>query len=89
VQYPWHALHGQTLDVERALSAEGERVYVITLADGSLTHLPVWMTEDAAAGPSTLVVSPHVGLAGLEALRRLLHAVLDPASGVVDAPGRR
>ncbi len=59
MQYPWHALHGQTLDVERALSAEGERVYVITLADGSLTHLPVWMTEDAAAGPSTLVVSPH------------------------------
>ena len=32
VQYPWHALYGQTLDVERALSAEGERVYVITLA---------------------------------------------------------
>lgn len=89
MQYPWHALHGQTLDVARALSAEGERVYVITLADGSLTHLPVWMTEDAAAGPSTLVVSPHVSLAGLEALRRLLVAVLDPASGVVDAPGRR
>ena len=52
-------------------------------------HLPVWMTEDAAAGPSTLVVRPHVSLAGLEALRRLLDAVLDPTSGVVDAPGRR
>jgi hypothetical protein len=89
VQYPWHALHGQSLDVERALSAEGVRAYVITLADGSLTHLPVWMTEDAAAGPSTLVMSPHVSVAGLEALRRLLDAVLDPASGVVDAPGRR
>ena len=89
MQYPWHALHGQTLDVERALTADGERVYVITLADGSLTHLPVWMTEDAAARPVTLVSSPYVSVAGLEALRRLLDAVLDPASGVVDAPGRR
>ncbi len=89
MQYPWHALHGQTLDVERALTAEGERVYVITLADGSLTHLPVWMTEDAAAGPTTLVVSPHVSLAGLEALRRLVDAVLDPPVADVDAPGRR
>ena len=89
MRYPWHALHGQTLDVERALTADGERVFVITLADGSLTHLPVWMTEDDAAGPSTLVLSPHVSLAGLKALRYLLDAALDPASGVVDAPGRR
>lgn len=89
MQYPWHALHGQTLDVERELTAEGERVYVITLADGSLTHLPVWMTEDAAAGPSTLAMPPIVSVAGLAALRRLIDAVLDPPSGVVDAPGRR
>ena len=89
MQYPWHALHGQTLDVERALTADGERVYVITLADGSLTHLPVWMTEDTAAGPAALAASPIVGVDGLAALRRLLDAVLDPASGVVDAPGRR
>ena len=58
MQYPWHALHGQTLDVERALTAEGEHLYVITLADGSLTYLPVWMTEDASAGATTLSASP-------------------------------
>ena len=89
MQYPWHALHGQTLDVERALTAEGERLFVITLADGSLTQLPVWMTEDAAAGPATLSASPHVSVAGLEALRRLMDAVLDPTPVGVDAPGRR
>jgi hypothetical protein len=89
VRYPWHALHGQTFDVERALTADGERVYVITLADGSLTHLPVWMTEDAAAGSTTLTGSPSVSVAGLEALRRLVDAVLDPFAGGVDAPGRR
>ncbi len=82
MQYPWHALHGQTLDVERALTAEGARVYVIALVDGSLTHLPVWMTEDTAAGPATLAVRPLVGVAGLAALRRLLDAVLDPSVDV-------
>ena len=89
MRYPWHALHGQTLDVERELTADGERVYVITLADSSLTHLPVWMTEDAAAGPTTLTGSPYVSVTGLEALRRLVDAVLDPTPAGVDAPGRR
>ena len=89
MQYPWHALHGQTLDVERALTAEGEHLYVITLADGSLTYLPVWMTEDASADSTTLSASPAVSVAGLVALRRLVDALLDPPASVVDAPGRR
>lgn len=89
MRYPWHALHGQELDVERELSADGERVYVIALADQSLTHLPVWMTEPAAATPATLVTSPAVGVAGLLALRRLLDAVLDRPAATPDAGGRR
>lgn len=89
MQYPWHALHGQALEVERELTADHERVYVIALSDGSLTHLPVWMTEPAAAIPATVVASPVVSVGGLVALRRLLDAVLDLPSTEPDAQGRR
>ena len=82
-------MQGQTRAVERELTVDGERVYVITLVDGSLTHVPAWMTEDAAAGPATLVASPHVSVARLAALRRLIDAVLDAATVDVDARGRR
>lgn len=88
MQYPWHALHGQVLEVERELTADDERVYVITLADESLTHLPVWMTEPAAAIPATVVSAPMVSVAGLAALRQLLDARLDPAGATADARRR-
>ena len=88
VQYPWHALHGQVLGVEHELTADGERVYVIALGDESLTHLPVWMTEPAAAIPATLVAAPRVSVVGLAALRRLLDTRLDPAGATVDARRR-
>jgi len=88
VQYPWHALHGQTLEVERELTAEGERLYVVTLADSSLTHLPVWMTETTAAAPATLLASPWASVDGLVALRRLLDGVLDPMPLEADRRGR-
>ena len=88
MRYPWHALHGQVLDVERELTADDERVYVIALADESLTHLPVWMTEPAAAIPATVVSAPQVSVAGLAALRQLLDARLDPAGATVDARRR-
>jgi hypothetical protein len=88
VQYPWHALHGQVLDVERELTADGERVYVIALGDESLTHLPVGMTQPAAAIPATVVADPVVSVAGLVALRRLLDTRLDPAGSTADARRR-
>jgi hypothetical protein len=62
---------------------------VIALADESLTHLPVWMTEPAAAIPATVVRDPAVSVAGLTALRRLLDLVLDPAAPEPDARRRR
>ncbi len=89
MRYPWHALHGHELDVERELTVDGVRVYVIALDDESLTHLPVWMTEPAAAIPATVVTEPVVSVAGLSALRRLLDMVLDPAASTLDARGRR
>lgn len=89
MQYPWHALHGQVLEVERELTADGERVYVIALGDESLTHLPVWMTEPAAAIPATVVADPVVSVAALAALRRLLDTVLDPVASTPDARRHR
>lgn len=89
MRYPWHALHGQELEVERELTADGERVFVIALSDGSLTHLPVWMTEPTAAIPAAVVGDPVVSVAALAALRRLLDAVLDPAASRPDARRRR
>jgi hypothetical protein len=89
VQYPWHALHGRVLDVERELTADGERVYVIALGDESLTHLPVWMTDPAAAIPMTIVADPVVTVAALAALRRLLDVVLDPVASTPDARRHR
>ena len=88
MQYPWHALHGQVLEVVRELTADGERVYVIALDDDSLTHLPVWMTESAAAIPATVVADPVVSVAGLAALRRLIDTRLDPAGFAADARRR-
>lgn len=88
MQYPWHALHGQVLDVERELTADGERVYVIALDDASLTHLPAWMTEPAAAMPATVVTDPVLSVAGLLALRRLIDSRLDPAGATADARRR-
>ena len=52
--------------------AAGERSYVVTLADGTKTHLPVWMTDVEAAREVTLTDTPHVSVAALEAVCVLL-----------------
>lgn len=59
----------------------GERCYVVTLADGTKTHLPVWMTEADAAGDVKLVPTPRVSVAALETVRSLL----DPGHHSVQA----
>lgn len=45
---------------------------MVTLTDGTKTHLPVWMTEPAAAEDVTLGDAPYVSIAALEAVRLLL-----------------
>ena len=55
--------------------AAGERSYVVTLADGTRTHLPVWMTEPDAGRAVALTSAPHVSIAALEAVRGLLDDV--------------
>ncbi|HVH66661.1 MAG TPA: hypothetical protein VM716_02235 [Gemmatimonadales bacterium] len=56
----------------------------MTLADGTKTHLPVWMTEPEAAGEVALTDTPHVSVAALAAVR----ALLDQAGGAAKAEGR-
>ena len=57
---------------------------MVTLGDGTKTHLPVWMTEPEAAGEVALTDRPHVSVAALEAVR----ALLDQAGRSPEAEGR-
>lgn len=85
MRYPWHPLRGQVVDVCAEHCAAGERSYVIVLADGSKTMLPIWMTEAAAGHEVALTTAPHVSIAALETVRALLDAGRDRA----EADGRR
>lgn len=85
MRYPWHPLHGQVVDVLAEHCAAGERSYVIVLADGSKTMLPVWMTDTTAAHEVALTTAPHVSIAALETVRALLDAGQDRP----EADGRR
>jgi hypothetical protein len=82
VYYRWHPQHGHVVPVCGVHCAAGERSYVVTLSDGTKTHLPVWMTEPGAADDVTLVEAPHVSVAALEAVRLLLDQARD--SGKAD-----
>src|SRR6185312_10905059 len=77
VHYRWHPLHGRVLPVCGAHCAAGERCYVVTLADGTKTHLPVWMTELDAEGDASLADHPFASIAALEAVRALVDTRLD------------
>jgi len=54
----------------------GERSYVVTLVDGTKTHLPAWMTEPEAAGEVALTDTPYVSVSALKAVRALLDQAL-------------
>jgi len=69
--------------------AAGERSYVVTLADGTKTHLPVWMTEPDAACDVSLVDHPFVSVAALDAVRALLDTMLDGTQRSMDADDGR
>ena len=58
-----------------AHGAGGERSYVVTLADGTKSHLPAWMTEPEAGGEVALTEAPFASIAALEAVRVLLDQV--------------
>ena len=45
---------------------------MVTIVDGTKSHLPVWMTEPEAAGEVALTATPYVSVSALEAVRALL-----------------
>jgi len=58
---------------------------VVTLADGTKTHLPVWMTELDAEGDASLADHPFASIAALEAVRALVDTRLDETRRSRDA----
>lgn len=50
----------------------GERSYVVTLPDGTKTHVPVWLTEPEAADAVALTETPFVSVSALLVIRALL-----------------
>jgi len=72
------------VEVCGAHCAAGERAYVVTLVDGTKTHLPAWMTEAEAAREVALTDTPFVSVAALETVR----ALVDQARRSAKAEGR-
>ena len=70
----------------KAHTSGGGRSYVVALADGTMTLLPQWMTEPAAATGAVVVARPHVSVAALEQLRRLVDAVRQPVDCLPHPP---
>lgn len=75
MRYPWHPLANTEVIVCGGTSHLGVASYLVTLPDGTMCALPIWMTETHAAGDA---VVRDVGLASrpaLEALRSLVDEV--------------
>lgn len=75
VRYRFHPRHGERLSVVRQHGFRGERTYVVQQRDGTLTHLPVWMTEEAAA-ELNIVSHPRLPRETWMELRRITDAAL-------------
>ena len=73
--YPWHPLAGQEFVVCGGTSHAGVACYHVTLADGTRTALPIWMTERAAAERAELHDGGRVSVSALVALRSLVDEV--------------
>lgn len=84
VHYRFHPRHGQKLTVDKRQEYRGEAVYFIRLPEGPLAHLPVWMTEPAAAD-FNIVTDPRLSLEALMELRRLVYSALSSVSPVVQS----
>jgi len=73
VYYPWHPLFGQEVKVYRHHKEQGIMYYVVRLSDGTLTHIPAWMTDLKICQGFTVSESPTVSLSSLTALWDMLH----------------
>ena len=93
VHYPWHPLGGHELEVAGRHVRGGEASCVVVLPDGTRTEVPEWMTKVDARDGAELVASATVPVSALQALRRLVDAVMssgeppaDPIDGRASSP---
>jgi NADPH:quinone reductase-like Zn-dependent oxidoreductase len=71
VFYPWHSLFGKTVSVLRTHTVDGSLQFVVELPDGTLTHVPAWVT-DAQAASASLVDAPVCSATSLAQLARVI-----------------
>lgn len=79
IHYRFHPGHGQRVTIIRRHRFRGEAAYVVEQPDGSLTQLPTWMTEPAAA-LLRQVTDPLLPIQSLLELRRLVDVALPSRS---------
>ena len=74
--YRYHPRHGQSVEILKRQRFAGTEVFIVRQPDGTLTHVPCWMMQEAAAHhvvcPEPLLALPH-----LRDLRIEIDALLD------------
>ncbi len=73
--YRYHPRHGQSVVILKRQRFAGTEVFVVRQPDGTLTHVPCWMMQEAAAH-HVLGSEPLLALANLRDLRIEIDALL-------------
>ena len=73
--YRYHPRHGQSVEILKRQRFAGTEVFVVRQPDGTLTHVPCWMMQEAAAH-HVLGPEPLLALANLRDLRIEIDALL-------------
>ena len=73
--YRYHPRHGQSVEILKRQRFAGTEVFVVRQPDGTLTHVPCWMMQEASAH-HVLGSEPLLALANLRDLRIEIDALL-------------
>ncbi|MEM5292544.1 DUF5372 family protein, partial [Paraburkholderia sabiae] len=87
IRYPFHPRCGERITVIGMTNYRGESYLTIRQPDGTLTHLPPWMTDEDAARMS-VVVQPELPHAVLIELLRLVDTALSCFAAVTPEGGK-
>ena len=75
IRYRFHPRYGQTVIVTSRIRRGNDVAVTIRQPDGTLAHLPIWMTEDSAEAMAVTEI-PRLPLAHLRELRLELDTCL-------------
>ena len=73
--YRYHPRHGQNVEILKRQRFAGSEVFVVRQPDGTLTHVPCWMMQEAAAH-HVVRAEPVLALPHLRDLRIEIDALL-------------